>query len=279
MTRISLTVVAALVVWGAGVTTAADTPLDRAAQALEKEDFAAAAGHAAEAVKADPKNPKAHFLLGVAKFRLRDEPAAVTAFTAAITLDPKFLPAYDRRGDANLRLAKFKESAADFDKVVELDPKILPDHWRRGIALYYAGRFKDGVKQFETHKTVNPQDVENAVWHYLCNVRVAGKETARKELIAVTRDARVPMAEVQSLFAGKLTPADVFAAADKIDAKTDAGTEARFYANLYVALHFEAEGDAAKVREHLTTAVEKYKIGHYMWDVAAAHLKSLPAKK
>jgi lipoprotein NlpI len=268
-----------LVLAGGQPARADDSPLDLAAKALDKHDYEAAVRHAAAAMKADPKNPKGPFLLGVAQLRLRQDAAAVDTFSEAIALDAKFAAAYDRRGDANLRLAKFKESAADFDKVVELDPKITPEHWRRGIALYYAGRFEDGVKQFETHKTVNPQDVENAVWHYLCNNRVVGKDKARKELIDVTRDGRVPMAEVQKLFAGKLKPADVLAAAEKTDAKTDAGTEARFYANLYVALHYEAEGDAAKVKEHLSTAVEKYKIGHYMWDVGAAHLKAVAAKK
>jgi lipoprotein NlpI len=136
-----------------------------------------------------------------------------------------------------------------------------------------------GVKQFETHKAVNPQDVENAAWHYLCNAKVVGREKARAELIDVTRDPRVPMAEVQKLFAGKLKPEDVLAAAEKIDAKSDAGTEARFYAHLYVALWHEAEGEAKKARDHLTAAVEKFKIGHYMWDVGNAHLGVLKAGK
>ena len=55
--------------------------------------------------------------------------------------------------------------------------------------------------------------------------------------------------------------------------------EARFYARLYVALYYESEGDEKKCREYLTEAVEKYKIGHYMWDVAAVHLKLLKEKK
>lgn len=278
MPRISLTGLVVALAWVQPIR-ADDSPFDLAIIALEKQDYEAAVTHATAAIKAEPKNPTGPFYLGMAKLRLRKDAEAVTAFTDAIALDGKFTAAYDRRGDANLRLAKFKDSAVDFDKVIELDPKITPEHWRRGIALYYAGRFEDGVKQFDTHKTVNPQDVENAVWHYLCNNRVIGKEKARKELIEVTRDGRIPMAEVQKLFAGKVKPADVLAVAEKSDAKTEAGTEARFYANLYVALHYEAEGDAAKVKEHLTTAVEKYKIGHYMWDVGAAHLKSVATKK
>ena len=95
------------------------------------------------------------------------------------------------------------------------------------------------------------------------------------EMIDVTKDRRVPMAEIQKLFAGKLKPEDVLKAADAIDESTEAGKEARFYANLYVALWYESEKQTKKRDEHLKAAVEKYKIGHYMWDVAKAHRNQL----
>ena len=190
--------------------------------------------------------------------------------------DPlKEAQAADKRGDALLKEGKWKEAIAEFDKFLEAYPKFAPEHWRRGIALYYAGRYEDGVKQFETHKTVNPQDVENAVWHYLCNVKVVGAKKAQAELIDVTKDSRVPMAEIQKLFAGKMKPEDVLAASEKTDAKTAAGVSARFYGHLYVALWYEAEGKADKVKEHLKKAVEDYKVTDYMWAVGNAHLKGL----
>ena len=43
----------------------------------------------------------------------------------------------------------------------------------------------------------------------------------------------------------------------------------------FMGIAAEAE-DGEKALEHMTTAVEKYKIGHYMWDVADAHLKYSP---
>lgn len=261
------------------LTVADDAELKKAEAAYRSRDYRAAREHATKAAKADPKSTDARFVLGAACLQLRDNVAAVEALTAAIKLDPSLWPAIDRRGDAYLKLGKFAEAVADFDRVLELKPDLAPEHWRRGIALYYAGRYADGARQFETHKTANPQDVENAAWHYLCNAKVVGKEKARAQLIDVTRDRRVPMAEIQKLFAGKLTPTDVLAAAEKVPAGTEDGTEARFYAHLYVALWHEAEGDAAQAREHLVAAVEKYKIGHYMWDVAAAHLPRLKTEK
>jgi lipoprotein NlpI len=229
----------------------------------------------------DPKAAKeerAKLLAGAgeAYLKLREPVKAADAFTQALAAAPD-AKVQDRRGDAHLWAGKFAEAVADYDVFLKANPKFAPEHWRRGIALYYAGKFEDGVKQFETHKTVNPQDVENAAWHYLCNVKVVGKEKSQAALIDVTRDARVPMAEIQKLFAGKLKPEDVLAAADK--AKGVETTSAQFYAHLYLALWYDAEGDAKKVKEHLTLAVEKNEVPDYMWDVGNVHLQMLKAKK
>ena len=129
------------------------------------------------------------------------------------------------------------------------------------------------------HRKVNPEDVENSAWHYLCNARANTPKKAREDLIPVKDDARVPMKQVLQLFAGKLKPQEVIDAAETAKLEGEALKEARFYANLYVALYYESEGDAKKCLEHVTAAAEKYKIGHYMWDVADIHLKVLKAKK
>src|SRR4029078_7815766 len=84
---------------------------------------------------------------------------------------------------------------------------------RRGIALYYAGRYADCRRQFESHRSVNPDDVENAAWHFLCVARAASPEKARAALLPVGPDARVPMREVYEMFRGALTPDRVLAAA------------------------------------------------------------------
>jgi lipoprotein NlpI len=215
---------------------------------------------------------------GLAHLDKRENEKAVAAFNEAIKAQPGRAELYDRRGDAYLKLSQFKEAVSDFDAFLKAQPKFAPEHWRRGIALYYLGRYEDGVRQFETHKTVNPEDVENAAWHYLCNVHVVGKDKAKAALIEVTRDRRVPMAEIQKLFAGSLKPEDVLAAAEKTDESTPCGTEARFYANLYVGLWYESEKDVMKRDTHLAAAVEKYKIGHYMWDVGNAHVNRLKSK-
>jgi lipoprotein NlpI len=226
------------------------------------------------AARANPKDFATQFHLGEVALQQRENVTAGIAFTACHMIDPKNPEALDRRGDARLKLGLFVEAVEDFDAYLKLKPKDAPYHWRRGIALYYAGKYAEGAKQFEAHKRVNPEDVENAAWHFLCVARDKGVAEARKGLIVVTKDVRVPMAEVQKLFAGTATPDDVLAAAAKVKDGTGDGKAARFYAHLYVGLYYEATGDEKKAKEHITIAAEKYVIGHYMWDVAAAHAKT-----
>jgi lipoprotein NlpI len=254
---------------------------DEIEAAMKAKKFADAIALAKKAAELDPKNPGFPYAAGTAALKLRRNDEAAKALTEVLKLEPKFAPAYDQRGDANLKLGKFKEAVADFDEYLELtkDRKAAANHWRRGLALYYAGRFKDGAAQFGAAEGDAREDVENSAWHYLCNARATSPKKAREELIPVTKDARVPMKQVLELFAGKLKPQGVIDAAEKSGLKGEGLKEARFYAHLYVALYYESEGDEKKCREHLTEAVEKYKIGHYMWDVAAAHLKLLKEKK
>lgn len=164
---------------------------------------------------------------------------------------------------------KIAESIQDFDRAAKLEPRVAPHLWQRGISLYYAGEFQKGRQQFESHKAVNPHDVENATWHFICVARTDGVDAARKSLIQIdtTRDTRVPMAEAYQFFAGRGSEDAVITVAEK------AGTErARMYAHLYLGLYYEAVGEADKARGHMQKAATAKLQDHYMHDVAKIHL-------
>jgi lipoprotein NlpI len=142
-------------------------------------------------------------------------------------------------------------------------------HWQLGIAYYYAGEYEKGARQFELHATVNPQDVENSVWHFLCIVAAAdgSLDVATKGLIPVTDDERVPMAQIQKMFGGSATPDEV------LRTGKEAGDTAEFYAELYVGLYYEALGQGDESLRLMTRAAAHHAAkASYMGDVARVHV-------
>lgn len=207
--------------------------------------------------------------------RLRELEATVARCDVAIKRSPDDVAALQARAEASCLLGRSKESVRDFDRVIMLRPDMAPHNWQRGIALYYAGRYSDAAAQFEQHRKVNPQDVENAAWHYLCLSKAGGPEkgpaAARAALIPIADDSRVPLMAVHALYAGKATPEDVIAAAKAGEPGADELKERLFYAHLYLALHAEANGRTADAARHANLAATTYGVDGYMGDVARLH--------
>lgn len=173
------------------------------------------------------------------------------------------------RGEEHFRHARISEAIADFDRQIKLQPSQEAGHWQRGIAYYYADEYEKGSRQFKLHQTVNPQDVENAAWHFLCVARTTKGtvDAARKSLIPVTQDSRIPMPQIQQLFAGISTPEEVLRVGE------EAGGTAKFYADLYVGLFYEAlDRDVESLRFVARAADNPAARKNYMGDVARVHV-------
>ena len=168
--------------------------------------------------------------------------------------------------------ARIDDSAKAFDEVVKAVPQAKPQLWQRGLTLYYAKRFQEGREQFEVHQTANSNDVENAAWHFLCVARLEGVEAARKALIPIVGDTRVPMRQVHDLFAGKGSAEAVLAAATE-GPEDERRRNHLCYAHLYLGLYFEALGDADKAKLHILKAATDYSMDHYMGKTAVTHAK------
>jgi lipoprotein NlpI len=168
---------------------------------------------------------------------------------------------------------RFTQSAATFDEAAKMIPQEAPYLWQRGIALYYAGRYADCRRQFESHRTVNPDDVENAAWHFLCVAREQSPDKARGALLPVGPDSRTPMREVYQMFRGALTAEDVLKAAGN-------GASGQFYANLYIGLYSEALGRKDLALKHIKEAASARfaAVGGYMHMVAVVHSKVLDSR-
>jgi lipoprotein NlpI len=264
--------------WAAEIVSAEDL-LKQAEAAWRKGSRTEAIAMCTQVILADGKNLNAWALRGRYYHETRQDAKAVADFDEVIQRDKLAAGIYQLRGWSQFRLGKFEESIADFDKFIAIVPAQAPHHWQRGIACYYAGRFADGKKQFETHQTVNPHDVENAVWHFLCAARLSNVEKARASLIPIEGDSRVPMKQVHELFAGKAKPEDVLKASEEAGTDAASRNDPLFFAHLYLGLYFEAAGDALKAREHILKAATAFKSDHAMGDVARVHAEVLKKRK
>src|SRR5437667_12636557 len=175
---------------GAAPEKSADELLTQAGVSFAKGHREDAIELATKAIEAEPKNAKAYYVRGRFYAEVRQPQKAVKDLSQALVLDPAAGLAFYHRGEENFKLGRIKESAADFDKFVALSPDQAPKLWQRGISLYYAGRYEDGQRQFELHQTLNSNDVENAVWHFLCVACRAGIDKARAALLKVENDPR-----------------------------------------------------------------------------------------
>lgn len=201
--------------------------------------------------------------------------AAVKLLDRAIAVEEKSAQLHYLRGRERFRTGDVDGSIADFDTTAKLEPNRERELWERGLSHYYAGRFDEGAKQFEQYQTFYDNDVENSVWRYACVARKHGVKKALETLLPIENDRRVPFMEIYAMFQGTTKPEEVLAAANAGEATAENRKERLFYSHLYIGLWHEANGRADKAKEHLTLADEKYKIGHYMWDVAHVHVAGL----
>lgn len=178
---------------------------------------------------------------------------------------PEVAEVYVERGMLLFELGRVKDSLSDFDKAIELRESITPDLWQRGIALYYLNRFDEAAAQFKTHHDVNPDDVENTAWYFLCLTKAKGLKEAQADVVPSRGDGRPPMMDVLKVYAGQM----------KVDALIESIKDAepltKFYGYLYIGLYYEALGQSDLAKEYVTKSVET-KRGGYMLRVAMIDL-------
>ena len=248
--------------------------LDEAQAAYKSGNERRALSLANQAIELDPQHATSYLLRGAIYERDGKHSLALADYDEAIKLRPEQAHAYNRRGGVRFKLDRIADSIEDFDKAIELDPRREPHHWQRGIAYYYAGLYEKGRRQFESHQTVNPNDVENAVWHYLCVARLSGTRDAQRTILKIDGDPRVPMTLIYRLFRGEGTIGKVFEAARDGSPSPAALNQHLFYAYLYIGLYHEANGKTKAARKNIVPAVD-HEVGNYMWHVARVHAQRM----
>lgn len=234
-----------------------------------------------EAIKKYPERAEPYYFRARLWDHYRKFDRALEDANMAISKNAVLPDIWQLRGVLHFQLGEPKKSVADFDKYLTYRPGEAPHHWQRGISLYYAKEFQKGVEQFQIHKTVNPTDVENVFWHFICLAKAKSPEEASKQLIPLSPgDRRIPMKEIHGLLTGKNGPEEVIKAAEEAG-KTNPSQKSNFlcYAHLYLGLYFEATGKDKLAQKHIKKSAVDFNQFHYMGDVARVHHLLLKKKE
>jgi lipoprotein NlpI len=182
-----------------------------------------------EALRRDPKLSFAYNNLGNALRAKGDDEAAITDYSRAIELDPKFIVAYLNRGNAAYAGGHKDRAFADYNSAIRLDPKSGYAYRERAIANLYAGRVDKASADIVQAGKLNPADPYTALWAEIIGRR--SNVPSRLAQATAKMDKAAWPAPLIQLFLGRITPAEVLAAADDPEAgkKKTKLCEANFY--------------------------------------------------
>jgi len=166
---------------------------------------------------------------------------------------------------------KAEQSLPIFARANELLVQNAPHNWQRGIALGTCAKWAEGAAQFKQHHDVNPDDVENSAWYYLCVAKSEGLEAAKKSVIPSRGDARQPMMAILQMLKGEKQPEEVLVVAAQAP-EGPRRKQSMFYGELYVGLYFDSIGNAPEAEKHLRASLN-YDQNHYMSDTSRVYLQ------
>jgi tetratricopeptide (TPR) repeat protein len=139
------------------------------------------------AVKANPKEPNAHFGLGYLLWTQKQYPEAITEFQAELENDPNHAQSLVYLGDTYLQVNKPAEARAPLEKAVALDPSLWLGYLDLGILDSDAGKNEDALRELRKAVKMNPDDV-NVHWRLARLLRTMGKnEEAKAEFDAAKK--------------------------------------------------------------------------------------------
>ncbi len=205
-----------------------------------------------------------------------DYAAAIQSLQNLSKIEPQNLSYELRLADAWFMNGQMPQAIASYQRAVKVDSDLGPQCWQLGLAFYFAGKFEQGKQQLESHQTVNRQDVENSVWHLLCNAELIGLQQARKQMIPIQGDQRVPMPEVYELFAGRGSVQAVLQAARNTPSNSPRTRDTyMYYAHLYTGLFHQMLGEADRAREAMKQAsqINPLSKAQLMGSIADVYLK------
>ena len=189
--------------------------------------------------------------------------------------NPNLVRGWSSRGDMRLFLGNFEGAKLDYEKMIELNPELEVSHWRLGIAYFYLEEYHKAARQFQIYHNYDAVDRENGIWRFMSQFKSNGLNAAREGLLKYEKDDRPPYPLLYEMFAGRLSPDEVFSNIETAKYSKDYRERVLFHATLYAGIYLElVEKNQETAKNMLKKAFENIygqSTGTYMWQVARLH--------
>ncbi len=126
---------------------------------FEVKNYSRALEACQQAIKLEPKNPAAHYLLGTTYYALGRYQEALGAYEKAAQLNPEAADTPDLQyemGMTYLNLKRFREAEGAFQKVVRAEPNEPRGHFGLVGAYVGLGNTEEAEKSFKTLEKLDP---------------------------------------------------------------------------------------------------------------------------
>jgi tetratricopeptide (TPR) repeat protein len=151
-----------------------------AGEALDgMKNNADAISHFRAAVKANPKEPNAHFGLGYLLWTLKRYDEAASEFQAELGNDPDHLQAMVYLADSEIQRNQLEAARPLLERAVQLNPSLGLGQLDLGIVDSEAGRNEDALRELTAAARLIPDDV-NVHWRLGRLYRTLGKKEEAK---------------------------------------------------------------------------------------------------
>ena len=186
---------------------------------------------------------------------------------------------YHDRGIAKVRGGDLDGAIADFNRALELDPKFAMAYADRGISHYSSRHWSEALQDFNHFFDLSKDEQDYPrLFVWMITTRLNGADAANKDLRAYLdrRPKAAPsdwFSNVTGYMLGKVTQADLIAAAKSPDKKTESGQlcEAWFYSGMKRLF----DGDKTAAADHFQKCLATEQKIFVEYQFAQTELKSL----
>jgi len=139
------------------------------------------------AIKADPKEPNAHFGLGYLLWMNASYAEAAQEFAAELANDPAHALAQLYLADTHVQMGKYDQAAPLLVQLVKSEPENFKAHLDLGVVYAETQRNEDAIREYEKAAAIDPADA-NVHWRLGRLYRAMGRTEEAKAEFAKTGD-------------------------------------------------------------------------------------------